>query len=240
MENNTSTLQLQGFTPYAQIPRWVIRSGDSLSHASVRLYGAIMTYADNSTHAAFPSRETLAKDLGVKPRSISAYIKELEGVGALKVERRRNKKTGNFYANHYTLVFDEPCANSCTPPSAENDTITKSTNSTTPTNVFTSNLRSDPQFHAQAKLAPAQRKDLVTLIHLIGKHRAAGLDWWDNTVQDLWVTFTDCLTEAVGADTYENQYGHLIENTWTISAACADRYQAGAELNKMIASANLV
>lgn len=239
MENGSSTLQVQGFTPYAQIPRWVIRSGSSLSHAAVRLYGAIMTYADNSTNAAFPSRETLAKDVGVKPRSISAYIKELEEFGALKVERRRNKKTGNFYANHYTLVFDDPGANSCTPPSAENDPITKPTTLTTPTNVFTSNLRSDPTFHAQAELEPTHRKHLVSLIHTIGLHRQAGHDWWSDAVQDLWDMFLADFEAAMG-DRYADGYAHVLANTWTISATCANKYQAGAELNKMIATGALV
>jgi hypothetical protein len=35
-------------------------------------------------------------------------MKELERFGALIVERRRNKRTGNFYANRYVLVFDDP------------------------------------------------------------------------------------------------------------------------------------
>lgn len=108
MDNATSTLALKGFTPYAQVPRWVLRSGKHLSLGARSLYGVIMTYAANDTHAAFPSRETLAGDLGVSVRSVGTYIGELEKFGALTVERRRNKRTGNFYANHYVLIFEEP------------------------------------------------------------------------------------------------------------------------------------
>ena len=88
------TLEVEGFTPYAQIPVWVLRSGGKLPSGAVQLYGAIMTYADNTTHAAFPGREQLAGDLGVSIRSIGKYIKALEEFGAMKVTRRRNKRTG--------------------------------------------------------------------------------------------------------------------------------------------------
>ena len=106
-DTRTATLTVKGFTPYAQIPKWILRNPE-LSHGSVRLYGVIMSYADNETLAAFPSRETLAKDMGVTVRSIGSYISELEKAGVMEVERRRNKRTGNFYANHYVLCFNDP------------------------------------------------------------------------------------------------------------------------------------
>ena len=137
-----STLTVQGLTPYAQIPRWILRAGDNLSHGAVRLYGVIMTYADNDTRTAFPGREKLAEDMGIKPRTITTYVKELEAYGALIVERRRNKRTGNYYANHYTLAFDHPSANNSTRQSAETCSITKPTTLTTPTS-FTSDQRSE-------------------------------------------------------------------------------------------------
>lgn len=137
-----STLTVQGLTPYAQIPRWILRAGDNLSHGAVRLYGVIMTYADNDTRTAFPGRERLAEDMGIKPRTITTYVKELEAYGALIVDRRRNKRTGNYYANHYTLVFDHPGANNSTRQSAEICSISKPTTLTTPTS-FTSDQRSE-------------------------------------------------------------------------------------------------
>lgn len=144
MEQSTNelTLTVEGFTPYAQIPRWVLRAGKNLSHGAVRLYGVIMTYADNDSRTAFPGRDKLAEDLGVKARSITNYIQELEDYGALKVLRRRNKRTGNYYANQYTLVFNEPDAKDCTRQSAENCSIPKPTDLTTSTS-FTSDQRSE-------------------------------------------------------------------------------------------------
>ena len=75
---HTSTLALDGFPLYAQIPNWVLLS-KALSHGAKCLYGIIMIYADKHTLAAFPGRERLADDLGVKSRQVSTYIKELEG-----------------------------------------------------------------------------------------------------------------------------------------------------------------
>lgn len=105
---NKSTLTFQGFTPYAQVPVWIIRSGKALSQGARALYACIMTYADNSSKTAFPSRLKLAHDLGCTEKSISRYIKELEDFGALVVDRSRSARTGNFYANNYTIVFDSP------------------------------------------------------------------------------------------------------------------------------------
>lgn len=136
MEDDTSTLALEGFTPYAQIPRWVLRSGKELSLGARSLYGVIMTYADNGTRAAFPSRDTLAGDLGVSVRSVGTYIRDLEAFGALKVTRRRNRKTGNFYANHYVLVFTDPRTPQeahCPRPEEASFPRTTPTTSTTPT-----------------------------------------------------------------------------------------------------------
>lgn len=135
-----STLSIQGFTTYAQVPAWIIRSGKNLSHGARSVYSCIMTYADNSTKTAFPSRSRLAEDLGCTEKSISRYIKELENYGALLVTRRRNKRTGNFYANDYTLVFDEPRDKKGTRPEDKKDAPPKVEN--VPITTLTSLTRS--------------------------------------------------------------------------------------------------
>lgn len=141
-----STLTVQGTTPYAQIPRWILRAGDSLSHGAVRLYGVIMTYADNTDRTAFPGQETLSKDLGVSVRSIRTYMKELEEYGAIKVERRRNKRTGNYYSNNYALIFEQP-SEAYFPPATEEDfRITKPTTLTTPTGYMSDSDESDERY----------------------------------------------------------------------------------------------
>lgn len=140
--SSESTLTVQGLTPYAQIPRWILRAGDNLSHGAVRLYGVIMTYADNDTRTAFPGQQKLAEDLGVSDRSIRNYLKELEEYGALKVEHRQNKRTGNYYSNEYTLIFDKPSEVECRRQEEEGFRLTTSTILTTPTS-YTSDQRSE-------------------------------------------------------------------------------------------------
>lgn len=110
MEDDTSTLALEGFTPYAQIPRWVVRSAGALSGNAVHLYSVLMTYADNGSKAAFPSRATLASDMGRSVNTVKRAMAELETFGALKVTRRRSKTTGANISNFYVLVFADPRA----------------------------------------------------------------------------------------------------------------------------------
>lgn len=110
MEDDTSTLALEGFTPYAQVPRWVVRSAGALSGNAVHLYSVLMTYADNGSKAAFPSRATLAGDMGRSVNTIKRAMAELETFGALKVTRRRSKTTGANISNFYVLVFADPRA----------------------------------------------------------------------------------------------------------------------------------
>lgn len=241
-DSTDATLTIQGFTPYAQVPRWVLRTGDRLSHGAVRLYGVIMTYASNDERTAFPGRERLAEDMGVKVRSVSTYIKELEDFGALTVTRRRNRRTGNFYSNHYTLIFTEPGAEYCTPPDAVDDPVTRPTVVTRPTpsstpdesdHGCTSGLR--PDARGPGNLTGAQRGDLRHALRAVGRARAAGSKWNDPDAQDAWWSFTALLEEHVGSEVYEDHFADLLENgKWTVSAEVAGPYAAGVELNKIL------
>lgn len=98
----------EDYTAFAMVPTWIIRSGGKLSANAVRLYATIMTYADNVTKTAFPSRETLAEDMGVSVATVKRAIKELESFGAVKIKRERSKKNGNFFANEYALAYESP------------------------------------------------------------------------------------------------------------------------------------
>lgn len=98
----------QEFIAFAMIPRWLLRSGGKLSSTATHLYAVIMTYADNITKFGFPSRETLAEDMGVSVATVKRAIKELEQADVVTVRREYNKKTGNFRSNQYTLVYESP------------------------------------------------------------------------------------------------------------------------------------
>lgn len=241
------SFEVQGFTPYAQIPKWVLRSGKKLSHGAKALYGTIMTYADNETRAAFPGKEKLAEDMGASVRSIFTYMKELEDFGALKVTRRRNKKTGNFYANHYTLVFNDPSATDCRRPSEVDCPRSKPTVLNIDPLSFTSEDESPDrikELHAQTglkpdddKLSPKQRYELKVVLRNVGKQLAQGHKFYDEEVQDTWWTFVGMMEGAFKEDFDNTGMADLLHNgKWTVSAKIADPYEAGKELNKIIAT----
>lgn len=241
---DSSTLSIQGYTPYAQVPRWILRAGDKLSHGSVRLYGVLMSYADNDTKAAFPGREKLSQDMGSNPRSASRFIKELEDFGALKVTRRRNKRTGNFYSNHYVLVFTEPSAENGTRRDDANDPITTPTVLPTPSLSFTPDESDNGYTSKQSfdttnpgDLSGTQRQALRYALRSVGKLLAEGGKWFDDPVQEQWWSFIYLLESIVGSDVYANQFADLLENSkWTVSAKVTDPYEAGVELNKIIST----
>lgn len=93
-------------TKFVMIPKWIMLS--DLSSGAIRLYGVLMSYANNETLQAFPTRKTLANDMHMKQaKSIDPYIDELREFGALKVEKRL-RKDGGHMSSLYTLVFDDP------------------------------------------------------------------------------------------------------------------------------------
>lgn len=246
--SSESTLQVQGFTPYAQIPRWILRSGDHLSHGAVRLYGVIMTYADNADKTAFPGREKLACDMGIKARSVSTYIKELEEFGALKVTRRRNKRTGNFYANHYVLVFQQPGAESCTPPDAENCPVTTPTDIPTPSPLASEQSSDDEvsahsperaRYQGPVELPLETWNLLLAQIQNIGTLRACGHDFYSGTVQDQWGLLESLLEEHLAHLPGHDELMHQVLNqgAWTIDAPQANYEGAKSKLRAMIAAA---
>lgn len=246
--SNTETLEVQGFTPYAQIPRWVLRSGKDLSHGAVRLYGVIMSYADNETSAAFPGRERLAEDLGVKVRAISGYVKELEEYGALIVTRRRNKRTGNFYANHYVLVFNSPGAQKRTRRDAQNDTVTRPTNLTTPSSLASKQSSDDlvsahsherARYQGPGELPLETWNLLLAQIQNIGTLRAYGHDFYSDTVQDQWAHLESNLEERLAHLPMHDEFMHQVLNqgAWTIDAPQANYESAKGKLRAMISAA---
>lgn len=93
---------------FAVIPHWVL--GRGLSSAAIHLYVVLVKYADNSTGEAWPSRETLANDIGKSKDSVDRYIRELVAAGALAVTRRRRAGTKENYSNLYTVITANPDA----------------------------------------------------------------------------------------------------------------------------------
>lgn len=91
---------------FAIIPQWILFA--DISPQAIRLYAVLRTYADNKTNESYPSRASLANDMKVaSTRTVDAAIKELVGIGALKVTARRTD-TGDQTSNLYTLISTAP------------------------------------------------------------------------------------------------------------------------------------
>lgn len=73
---------------FSIIPEWITYS--QVSDKAVRLYSVLARYADNHTHEAFPSRETLAEKMGCSAKSIDRASQELIRVGAITKRQRHN------------------------------------------------------------------------------------------------------------------------------------------------------
>jgi hypothetical protein len=73
---------------FSIIPEWVLYT--AISDRAVRLYGVLARYADNQTHQAFPSRETLAKKMHCCTKSVDRATEELIEVGAVTKKQRHN------------------------------------------------------------------------------------------------------------------------------------------------------
>ena len=211
--NHNATFEVVGAVRFAQVPKWVIRH-PRLSVGAKALYADIMTYADNGTRSAFPSRERMASDLNVSVSTIGRYIKELESADVIAVSRRRNKRTGNFYANHYRLAWSEPQVTSDTRREFTSDTVTKPTVLTTPTSPDASDL----PIAAVHPLPPIDTIGAHSVQEQLGISKESkdklidraiylyseGINYWDD---DVWDDFADEIEAVTGAEV-----GDLIAN----------------------------
>jgi len=103
----------------------------ALSHLSARVAHAIGTHLNRWSGATFISHDTLAKRLGVSPKSIERAVAELERRGHLSVTRSK----GRGYANVYRAIIpngapersDDPVTRNPTPLSKKPDNAVRET-----------------------------------------------------------------------------------------------------------------
>jgi hypothetical protein len=86
---------------HAQVPVTAIRDTD-ISIGARLLYADLMGYA-GPDHTAFPSRKTLAEDMGRSIGTIDRWVEELEKAGWLTVTHRYDAKKRVYDSNLYTL-----------------------------------------------------------------------------------------------------------------------------------------
>jgi len=86
---------------FAILPEWVIEL--NVSHTAFRLYAVLARYADNITHQAFPSLDTLAQRLQCSEKTVRRAIDDLVEHGAITKHNR-----GRYNSNLYTVMTTRP------------------------------------------------------------------------------------------------------------------------------------
>jgi len=85
---------------FAIVDEWVINL--DISDRAFKLYAILARYADNDTHKAFPSRDTLAARLRCSKASVDRAVMEL--VDAKAIEKRHRA----YNSVLYTVLIDAP------------------------------------------------------------------------------------------------------------------------------------
>jgi len=85
---------------FAIVDEWVINL--HISDRAFKLYAILARYADNNTHKAFPSRDTLAERLRCSKASVDRAVLEL--VDAEAIEKRHRA----YNSVLYTVIIDPP------------------------------------------------------------------------------------------------------------------------------------
>lgn len=73
---------------FSIIPEWITYA--DISDKAIRLYSVLARYADNQTHQAFPSRDTLAGHMHCSAKSVDRATEELIQIGAITKRQRHN------------------------------------------------------------------------------------------------------------------------------------------------------
>ena len=95
--NTADPIARYGFT---QLPNFILRNPD-ISIGAKTTYALFLSYAWHNS-LCFPGQDTLAKAMGMSIGSINAFVKELEAVGLIEIERRGQGKT-NIYIINYVV-----------------------------------------------------------------------------------------------------------------------------------------
>lgn len=91
-------------TPFARVPKWIVFA--KISPQAVRIYAALMCFADRNDRC-FPSLKLLASRLEISVSTVTRGLRELRGIGALRVTHRFSDR-GDPTSNLYQLLFDPP------------------------------------------------------------------------------------------------------------------------------------
>jgi DNA-binding Lrp family transcriptional regulator len=101
--------KLSSENKFAIMPEWVIEL--NISHTAFRLYAVLARYADNVTHQAFPSLDTLAERLACSEKTVRRAIDDLVEHGAITKHNR-----GRYNSNLYTVMVTQPSGTNMSTP----------------------------------------------------------------------------------------------------------------------------
>lgn len=103
MPDDELSIEVRGFTRYAQVPTWVVRH-PLVSDRAVRLYVTLWGFADWTTGEARVSRRRLADAMRRDVKSVDRAVRDLIAVGALTVESAAfaGRQGWNVYALQWT------------------------------------------------------------------------------------------------------------------------------------------
>jgi hypothetical protein len=73
---------------FSIIPEWITYA--DISDKAIRLYSVLARYADNQTHQAYPSRDTLSEKMRCSRSSVDRATEELIAIGAVTKKQRHN------------------------------------------------------------------------------------------------------------------------------------------------------
>ncbi len=105
---------------FTLMPKWVqeavltSKSSQLVRHCACNLYSNLGFKADRIYHECFPSRTTLARELGVSPDTIDKCVKLLVSVGAITKKSRYNEEERRNESNIYVVHQDEDCSRTIT------------------------------------------------------------------------------------------------------------------------------
>ena len=85
--NTADPIARYGFT---QLPNFILRNPD-ISIGAKTTYALFLSYAWHN-NLCFPGQDTLAKAMGMSIGSINAFVKDLESVGLIEIERRGKER----------------------------------------------------------------------------------------------------------------------------------------------------
>ena len=91
---NADAASTGGFT---QVPNFILDT-NLVSPGAKLAYALLLRYAWQNDYC-FPGQERLAKDMGAGKRSIVTYLKELQKVGFIVIERRGQGKSNIYELN---------------------------------------------------------------------------------------------------------------------------------------------